>query len=178
MKGSEYDRYFDMLELSPGASLSEVKQAYSRLKKLYSGDSIAVNPLDSEFNESRRLEIIEDLEEAYTKLTGMFYANSGTEDKADPTEETTVPTDENCYTGDSLRRIREKLRLDLRDVELATKVGKIHLENIEMEKFSALPEAVYVQGYVKAYARCLSLDPQRVTDYYMKIYKEWENGNK
>jgi hypothetical protein len=177
MKSSEYDKYFDMLELPPGASLSEVKKAYTRLMKLYSGDSMAVNPLDSDFNESRRREIIEEIEEAYTRITGMFDAQKSTEDKANIAEETSVPTDESCYTGDSLRLIREKLRLDLRDVELATKVGKKYLEDIELEKFRALPEAVFVQGYVRAYARCLSLDAQRVTDDYMKRYKEWENGN-
>ena len=177
MNSGEYDRFFAMLELSPDASLSDVKQAYSRLMELYSGDSMAVNPLESEFNESRRLEIIKDIDEAYKRLTGMFYMQRSTEDIAELTENINAPTDEDCFTGDSLRRIREKLRLDLRDIELATKVGRNHLKNIELEKFRALPEAVYVQGYVRAYARCLSLDAQRVTDDYMKRYKEWENGN-
>jgi hypothetical protein len=174
MSSSEYDKYFEMLELSPDASLSEVKQAYSRLIKLYSGDSIAVNPLAIEFDDSRRLQIIRDIEKAYEKLAGMFYVSNN--DEGELEDEISGPLDVDFYDGDSLRRIREKQRLDLRDVELTTKIGKVYLENIEMEKFSALPEAVYVQGYVKAYARCLSLDPQRVTGDYMKKFNEWKNG--
>jgi hypothetical protein len=176
MNSGEYDRFFEMLELSPNASLSEVKQAYSRLMELYSGDSMAVNPLESEFNESRRLEIIKNIDEAYKRLTGMFYMSRDIKDQPELSDKINSSTDDGCYTGSSLRLIREKLRLDLRDIELATKVGRNHLKNIELEKFGALPEAVYIQGYVRAYARCLSLDAQRVTDDYMKRYKEWEDG--
>lgn len=172
MNGDGHDRHFEVLELSPGASPPEVKQAYVRLMELYSRDSMAVGPLLNEFHESRRLEIIESLEEAYKKLTVMFNNHKGMGEQTGFTEKINVPIEDGCYTGDSLRRIREKLRLELRDIELATKVGRNHLKNIELENFGALPEAVYVQGYVRAYARCLSLDAQRVTDDYMKKYKE------
>jgi hypothetical protein len=178
MSSGGHDRYFEVLELSPGASPSEVKRAYSRLMELYSGDSIAVDPLANEFNDSRRREIIKDLEEAYKKITEMFNSHKGTGEQIGLTEKIGAPTGENRYTGVSLRRIREKMRLELHDVALATKVGRNYLENIELENFRALPEAVFVQGYVRAYARCLSLDAQRVTDDYMKRYKDWKNDKK
>jgi curved DNA-binding protein CbpA len=38
-------RYFEILELDSDASFSEVKNAYFRLKRLYSTDSIVIAPI-------------------------------------------------------------------------------------------------------------------------------------
>lgn len=54
MPREEMKKYLDILELGPSASLSDVKNAYSRLKKLYSEDSLALAPLADEFPEKKR----------------------------------------------------------------------------------------------------------------------------
>ena len=47
-----------------------------------------------------------------------------------------------------------------------------YLRFIEEERFDDLPAAVYVRGFVKGYARCLGLDPDRVAPSYMRRYEE------
>ena len=61
-------RYFEILELDLNASFSEVKNAYFRLKRLYSTDSIVMAPIADEFSKKRRLEVLQQIEEAYAKL--------------------------------------------------------------------------------------------------------------
>jgi len=46
MTKKELKKYFDILEVSPEATLLEIKSAYSRLKKLYSTDSVVISPIE------------------------------------------------------------------------------------------------------------------------------------
>ena len=52
------------------------------------------------------------------------------------------------------------------------------LRFIEDERFDALPAAVYVRGFVTAYAGCLGLDAERVASGYMERYEERKGGAK
>ena len=61
-------------------------------------------------------------------------------------------------TGELLERARREKGLSLRDVENATKIRTRYLEGLEQENYSALPDQVYVQGFLKTYANFLGLD--------------------
>lgn len=60
--------------------------------------------------------------------------------------------------GELLERVRREKGLSLHDVENATKIRTRYLEGLEREDYSALPDTVYVQGFLKTYANYLGLD--------------------
>jgi hypothetical protein len=72
------------------------------------------------------------------------------------------------WTGAALRRTRLARGLELEQISAITKVNPVYLGCIEAERFYALPAAVYVRGFVSAYARCLGLDAGRVANDYME----------
>jgi hypothetical protein len=177
----EYDRYYEALEIPSGSPMSEVNRAYSRLRELYSGESIVVSPIEMDFPEDKRAEILRQIDEAYEKLKAML-THPGRDERTGSVSSVSADMhDEDIggmgYTGDVLRRIREKLRVDLHDIELATRVSSQHLESIELENFGSLPEAVFVQGYVRAYARYLLLDADRVAGDYMNRHEDWRKSS-
>jgi cytoskeletal protein RodZ len=74
-------------------------------------------------------------------------------------------------TGDALKRVREARGLTLKELEARTKIGHWHLDNIEREKFAALPAQVYLRGFLMSLARELKLDPVRVSKSYLEQMK-------
>ncbi len=62
-------KYYDILEIDSDASEEDITRAYKYLKSLYSSDSVATFPIDDEWDESDRQEILDQVEEAYAKLT-------------------------------------------------------------------------------------------------------------
>ena len=68
--------------------------------------------------------------------------------------------------GERLKRDREKRKITLDEVALATKIGTRYLRAIEEEKFDQLPGGIFNKGFVKAYARHLGLNAdQAAADY-------------
>jgi curved DNA-binding protein CbpA len=61
-------KYYDILEIDSDATEEEITNAYKYLKSLYSSDSAATLPIDDEWDETDRQEILGQVEEAYTKL--------------------------------------------------------------------------------------------------------------
>ena len=60
--------------------------------------------------------------------------------------------------GPVLEQARKQRGLTLDDVEQATKIRKRYLAGLEREDYGVLPDAVYVQGFLKTYANYLGLD--------------------
>ncbi len=75
--------------------------------------------------------------------------------------------DGSAWTGDALRRVREARGLTIPQIAERTKVTRHHVENIEAERFSALPAAVYLRGILLSLARELRLDGQKVARAYL-----------
>lgn len=108
-----------------------------------------------------------------------------TAETAEPEGDTDVPAAEDRerptaghtdFSGQTLREIREKLEVPIDAISLETKIRIPTLENLEKEKFSELPPEVYVKGFVRSYAQCLSLDPESTTRTYMEKYHHWKRG--
>ncbi|HLP60515.1 MAG TPA: helix-turn-helix domain-containing protein [Candidatus Deferrimicrobium sp.] len=68
MSDDNLKRYYDILELDYDASGEEINRAYKYLKNLYSKTSLATAPIDNEWNEADKQEILKQVEEAYIKL--------------------------------------------------------------------------------------------------------------
>ncbi len=66
--------------------------------------------------------------------------------------------------GGVLERARNERGLSLQEVEQATKIRKRYLSGLEQEDFGALPDTVYVQGFLKTYANFLGLDGEELSN--------------
>jgi cytoskeleton protein RodZ len=71
--------------------------------------------------------------------------------------------DGDAKIGRALEKARKERGLTLDEVEHATKIRKRYLAGLEREDFRALPDAVYVQGFLKTYANYLGLDGEELS---------------
>ena len=75
-------------------------------------------------------------------------------------------------TGEYLRKVRQTRGIELSDISQRSKISERYLRAIEEERFSDMPAAVYVRGYVLEYARALRMDAHRVTESYLARYRK------
>ena len=75
------------------------------------------------------------------------------------------------FSGDLLRAVRQSQGTSLHQISERTKVGTAYLRCIEDEEFEKLPAAVYVRGFVTEFAKCLRLDPEQVSQSYLRRYR-------
>ena len=77
-----------------------------------------------------------------------------------------IPSDAE-FNGELLRRVRESYGLSLQQVAERTRITRIHLENVEADRYDHLPATVYLRGILVNLARELRLDPARVSKTYL-----------
>ena len=193
MKGIEEQTYYEILEVSPTATLKEIQRAYERAKETFHSDSLAVYSL---FSEGEIHEIQSAIEEAYRVLTdealrkkydqSSLQAPSGQKWEKPPEVQgisrekepslsftgIAFNVGEEIYRGKTLRQIREKMGIDLKTISMETKINMRILEWIEEEAFDKLPPMVYLKGFLRAYAKSLDLDPQRLIEGYLRFLAE------
>ena len=93
--------------------------------------------------------------------------------RPEPSEPTATPMvheilSHDELTGNDLKRIRTALGMSLEHIAQETKVRIALLRSIEEDQFDDLPSRFHLQGFLKAYAQCLRLDPQAVAKKYMQ----------
>ncbi len=69
--------------------------------------------------------------------------------------------------GETLRKEREKRGITLEAVSDGTKIGSRFLRALETEQFDQLPGGVFNKGFVRAYARHVGLDEEKVIADYL-----------
>lgn len=167
------------LELPEDATMLEIKTAYQHLKDLYTKGSIAISPIEDEYPEEAKEEIIRKIDEAFAWLNVNYQTagsvvtagGKGTSSRASKAALEEVSSIEE-YDGPNLKRIREILGIELGEVEFSTKISLQHIKNIELGNYKALPEEVFVKGYIASYAKCLGLEVPRAVDEFMKHYRK------
>lgn len=178
MPRENYEKYFKILEISPDASLFEIKHTYLRLKKLYSTESPVIAPIAEEFPKKRRREILKEIEEAYSKIIALLENEQESVYDEEPSVSGEIPEEGKAeplsFSGPVLRQIRERLGIQLHEVALDTKIRVEHLENIENERYETLPPEPYLKGHIKTFASFLLLNPTKVAEDYLKRYREWK----
>jgi hypothetical protein len=65
-------------------------------------------------------------------------------------------------------------KLELGDVERATRIRARYLMALEEERFDILPGTAYARGFLRTYARHLGLDAQRFVDEYNSHFAQEE----
>jgi len=183
MSRYNYNKYFEILELSPDATLPEIRKAYLFLKDLYSKESIATIPVDDDIPEGRKEEILIQIEDAYHRLLKFFKEEA---EKSRQIKKPLLPAEGSekelpeiaNFSGQTLKQIRKNLNIDLLEIALTTKIQVEHLENLENENYVDLPPEVYIRGFILSYAKALSLDSKKVADDYMYRYTVWKDGFK
>jgi len=71
-KKEQIRKYLKILELGPTATVSEIVNSYQYLKKIHSSDSIETSPFMDDFHETKKEEIIAQIEDAYTNLMSLL----------------------------------------------------------------------------------------------------------
>lgn len=66
--------------------------------------------------------------------------------------------------GRTLRETRTRRKIDLAEVEAATKIRSRYLRAIENEEWDALPGEAYARAFIRAYAAHLGLDGERLAE--------------
>jgi transcriptional regulator with XRE-family HTH domain len=74
--------------------------------------------------------------------------------------------------GRYLRGERELRKVSLEEVSKFTRIKEQYLSAIEEDRYDLLPSAIYVKGYLTAYARYLGLDPNDTVLRYQRCLKE------
>ena len=62
-------------------------------------------------------------------------------------------------SGADLQKIRNKLEVPIEHIAQETKIRIDYLQGIEGDDVPALPAAVFLKGFIKAYLKCLCLEP-------------------
>lgn len=182
--------YYDILEITPAASIEEIQLAFQRAKTTYSQDSQALYTM---FSPEEAVELVRLIEEAYTTLSDpVKRQNYDLQYRFDNgvtiEEDTSAPSynidfsydqifedeiaDQNIFDGSFLQRIREYKNIPLELISETTKIGKHHIVSIESNDFHSLPPTVFVKSFVKQIAECLGINPDKAADSYAQLCKD------
>ncbi|MBX5482513.1 MAG: helix-turn-helix domain-containing protein, partial [Myxococcaceae bacterium] len=82
-----------------------------------------------------------------------------------------IPPDA-VINGELLRQIRQSRGLTLQQVADRTRISTRHLENVEADRYEALPATVYLRGFLMSLARELGIDPLRVSKGYLALVEK------
>jgi cytoskeleton protein RodZ len=73
--------------------------------------------------------------------------------------------------GDQLRETRMRNRIDITDVEAATKIRAKYLRALENEEWELLPGPTFVKTFLRTYADYLGLDARNLVEEYRARYE-------
>lgn len=78
--------------------------------------------------------------------------------------------------GSVFREARNRRKVDLSEVEAATRIRVRYLRAIENEEWDVLPGGVYTRGFIRTYAGFLGLDGERLAEDYRKGVEGGQRG--
>lgn len=183
--------HYEVLEVAGEASVAEIERAYRVARATYAEESMA---LYSVFDDRDAAAIRERLDQAYRVLADPDARRRYDEEQGSPAApapergidappllpdgvlpplegiEQTDAEEEDVdgpFDGSRLRRARLRRGIEIEQVASVTKINSSYLRFIESDAYDDLPAAVYIRGFVGAYARAIGLDAARVSAGYM-----------
>jgi hypothetical protein len=78
--------------------------------------------------------------------------------------------------GTILREARKRRKIELSEVEAATRIRFRFLRAIEDEEWDVLPGGVYTRGFIRTYASFLGLDGDRLVNDYRESVEPWHRS--
>jgi len=78
--------------------------------------------------------------------------------------------------GAILRKARARRKVELSEVEAATRIRLRYLRAIEDEEWDVLPGGVYTRGFIRTYASFLGLDGGRLVEDYRASVERWHRA--
>jgi cytoskeleton protein RodZ len=79
--------------------------------------------------------------------------------------------------GTVLREARNRRKVELSEVEAATKIRFRYLRAIEDEEWDVLPGGVYTRSFIRTYASFLGLDGERLVEDYRGEVEPWQRAS-
>jgi cytoskeleton protein RodZ len=73
--------------------------------------------------------------------------------------------------GETLREARMRRRIDMTEVESATKIRGKYLRALENEEWDLLPGPTFVKTFLRTYAEYLGLDPRLLVEEYRQRFE-------
>ena len=73
--------------------------------------------------------------------------------------------------GEQLRQARESQNITLQEIAANTKISARALQALESEQFDRLPGGIFNKGFVRAYARYVGLDEEKMLASYLAVAK-------
>src|ERR671915_1897969 len=73
--------------------------------------------------------------------------------------------------GETLREARMRRRIDMTEVETATKIRGKYLRALENEEWELLPGPTFVKTFLRTYADYLGLDARNLVEEYRARYE-------
>jgi flagellar biosynthesis protein FlhG len=182
------ERHAHWLGLSETSQASELRSQYRRLWEGYRRDSAVSQVL---LSEGERAELISELERTYRALQMALDERSRpgapppvTNEPATPTvasEEEATPNPTQLgpveHAGQYVSRRRRAQAMSVRELSLRTKIGVRYLEAIEAMDVEALPQPLYVRGYLREIARILALPVDSLLERYLSELAEIKRGS-
>lgn len=78
--------------------------------------------------------------------------------------------------GTILREARNRRKVELSEVEAATRIRFRYLRAIEDEEWDVLPGGFYTRGFIRTYATFLGLDGDRLVSDYQESVEPWHRA--
>jgi curved DNA-binding protein CbpA len=190
--------HYELLDLSPGATPFEIRQAYRMATGVYGEESIVIY---SFFSEEERKEILTRIDEAFATLInekarsaydqsliqkgimkeGSQYGSprerlaAGGPNRPGAEKNETVENPvireilcREVLTGMDLKKLRLELEVSLEQISDWTKIRAGLLQCIEEDQFNELPSRLHLRSFLKAYVQYFHLNPDPLVDRYMK----------
>ncbi len=177
MNSSEFDKYFDTLEITKETTFTEMKNSYIHLRNLYSRNNLSISPLIQALSKKKQKLIVKEIDEAFNMLE-KYYQDKKMENiktKREKIQKSRVPTFE-IIGGEALKMIRKVLGIELEEIAFLSGVPLKHLINIELERYDLLPPDIYIKTFLKKFAAQLSLDTDKVVADYFKRMEDFKSG--
>lgn len=79
--------------------------------------------------------------------------------------------------GQKFKKARKRLKLDITEAELATKIRSKYIQALEADDFLSLPADAYTKGFVMRYAKFLGMDEEKSLEEYLRHKSQYQDSD-